>query len=339
MTAAPATGRAADPARTIFFGSGPFAVPMLDVVAAHPDLQLVAVVTAPDRPAGRNRELTPTPVAVRARELGAALLQPVKVRAPGAIDEIAALEPDLGVLADYGQIIPNELLDLSPLGILGVHPSLLPRHRGATPLQATIQHGDPVAGVTIYRMDDGVDTGPLLAQQDWPLAGTETGPELEADAARRGAELLREALPGYLDGSAQLTPQNSIRATVTRTLRREDARLDPRRSATKLERLVRAYGGWPGAFIETADGRVNVLRASVATARPGDAPGRLVRHDGRAAMTTTDGRLVLEDVQLAGKRAMTGEDFLRGRPGLIDTEVLAATPGAGAGGLAAGDDR
>ncbi|MEZ0239195.1 MAG: methionyl-tRNA formyltransferase, partial [Chloroflexota bacterium] len=269
---------------------------------------------------------------VRARELGMPLLQPVKVRVPEVVAEIAALEPDLGVLADFGQIIPKALLEAPRLGILGVHPSLLPNHRGATPIQATIQRGDPDAGVTIYRMDEGVDTGPLLAQESWALAGSETGPELEAEAARRGAGLLEQSLSGYLDGSAELTPQNSIRATVTRTLRREDARLDPHRTATQLERLVRAYGGWPGAFIETADGRVIVLRASVAPGREGDAPGRLVRHDGRAAMTTTDGRLVLEGVQLAGRRAMTGEDFVRGRQGLIDTEVVGATGSPAAGG-------
>jgi methionyl-tRNA formyltransferase len=326
MTAAPASGRGVDPERTIFFGSGSFAVPLLDVVAAHPRLRLVAVVTAPDRPAGRSRALTPTPVAERARQLGAALIQPVKVRAPESVAAIAALEPSLGVLADYGQIIPGALLETPSFGILGVHPSLLPAHRGATPIQATILRGDPVAGVTVYRMDAGIDTGPILAALDWPLSGTETAPSLEADAAERGARLLEATVAGYLDGVMQPIAQTAIASAPTRPLRREDARLDPANPAVELERLVRAFGGWPGTFIETADGRVIVNAASVAPAEPGDAPGRLVRHDGRAAMVTSDGRLVLEGVQLAGRRALTGEDFLRGRPGLVDTEVQSAAP-------------
>lgn len=327
MTAAPAGGRAVDPARTIFFGSGSFAVPVLDVVAAHPRLQLVAVVTAPDRPAGRSRALTPTPVAERARQLGAALLQPVKVRAPESVAAIAALTPALGVLADYGQIIPSALLDAPRFGILGVHPSLLPAHRGATPIQAAILGDEPVAGVTVYRMDAGIDTGPILAASEWPLDGTETAPSLEADASQRGAALLEATVAGYLDGLIRPVAQAATSAAPTRPLRREDARLDPANPAVELERLVRAFGGWPGTFIETADGRVIVNAASVAPAEPGDAPGRLVRHDGRAAMVTSDGRLVLEGVQLAGRRAMTGEDFLRGRPGLVDTEVRSAPPG------------
>lgn len=327
MTADSAPGRAADPARTVFFGSGTFAVPILDALASHPQVQLVAVVTAPDRPAGRAKTLTPTPIAVRARELGVPLLQPAKVRAPEAVAEIAALEPDLGVLADFGRIIPRALLDLPRLGILGVHPSLLPRHRGATPIQATIAAGDATAGVTIYRMDEGIDTGPIIAARQWPLHGSETGPDLEADEARRGAELLASTLSTVLDGSAQPAPQPATDAPPTRPLRREDARLDPERSAVELERLVRAYAGWPGAFIETPDGRILVTRASAAAAEPADAPGRLVRHDGRVAMTTIDGRLVFEGVQPAGGRPMTGDEFLRGRASVVGSTVLAAGAG------------
>ncbi|HEX2626255.1 MAG TPA: methionyl-tRNA formyltransferase, partial [Candidatus Limnocylindrales bacterium] len=207
MTAGAAPGRAAGPARTIFFGSGSFAVPILDAVAAHPRLRVVAVVTAPDKPAGRSRALTATPVAIRARSLGIPVLQPPGVRSVEVLAELAAVEPELGVLADYGRIIPEALLDLPRHGILGVHPSLLPRHRGATPVQATILAGDPEAAVSVYRMDAGLDTGPLLATTSWPLAGTESAPELEADAARRGAALLAATIAGYLDGEVAPTPQ------------------------------------------------------------------------------------------------------------------------------------
>ena len=330
MTAGTAPGRAAGPARTIFFGSGAFAVPILDAVAGDPRLSLVAVVTAPDRPAGRSQVLTPTPVAARARERGVTVLQPAGVRDPKVLAELAALEPDLGILADYGRIIPQAVLDLPRLGILGVHPSLLPRHRGATPIPATILAGDDEAGVAIYRMDAGLDTGPVLASRSWRLHGAETAPELEADAAARGAALLTEAVPSYLDGTAALQPQDPEPATVTSRLLREHARLDPLRSAVELERQVRAHAGWPGSFIETDAGRLAVVAASTAAAFPDDRPGAIVNEAGGApAIVTAAGRLVLDRVRPAGGRDMTGADYLRGHPDIVGTIVAGAATVSG----------
>jgi methionyl-tRNA formyltransferase len=329
MTAGPAPGRAADPARTVFFGSGAFAVPILDALAANPRLALVGVVTAPDRPAGRRRELTATPLARRATDLGLSVLRPPRVRAPEAVAEIAGLQPDLGVLADYGQIIPRALLDLPRLGILNVHPSLLPRHRGAAPIQAAIAEGDRRTGVSIIRMDAGVDTGPIVAAVDWPLLGTERAADLEAFAAREGAALLAQTLGPWLAGEFATLPQDEAGATVTRPLRREDARLDPARPAAELERRVRAYAPWPGSFIETAAGRVAIHAASVAPASAGDVPGRLARHEDRLALTTADGRLVLDEAQLAGRRSTRGDEFLRGQPRLVDSEIARPPEAAG----------
>lgn len=325
MTAGSAPGRAADRAadlaRTVFFGSGDFAVPILEALAAEPRVQLVGVVTAPDRPAGRSKALTPTPVARRAAALELRLLQPSRVRAREAVAEIAALAPDLGVLADYGQIIPRALLDLPRHGILNVHPSLLPRHRGATPIPSTIAEGDPQAGVSIIRMDDGIDTGPIVGSRAWALSGTERAPDLEAEAARRGARLLGEILGTWLDSGLQARPQEDEGASVTRPFRREDARLDPSRPARDLERLVRAYQPWPGSFLDTGLGRVTVHAASVADPRAGDAPGLMVEHDGRLALATAEGRLVLEEAQREGRRLSGGEEFLRGQRRLVGTSV------------------
>jgi methionyl-tRNA formyltransferase len=294
---------------------------MLDVVAADPRLRLVAVVTAPDRTAGRSKAVTPTPIAVRARALGLDVLQPARVRAPEAVAEIETLRPDLGVLADYGQIVPPALLDLPPSGILNVHPSLLPRHRGATPIPATIEAGDERAGVTIMRMDAGVDTGPIVAARAFDLDGTERAPGLEARAAAEGASLLAETIPAWLDGRIGPRPQSSVGVTVTRPFRRADARLDPTRPARELERHVRAHDPWPGSFVDTARGRVAVLEASVAEAREGDAPGRLVEQDGRLALATVDARLVFETAQREGKRPTSGTEFLRGQRQLLGTVV------------------
>ncbi|MGZ8528665.1 MAG: methionyl-tRNA formyltransferase, partial [Candidatus Limnocylindrales bacterium] len=163
------------PARTVFFGSGEFAVPILEALVAAPEVELVGVVSAPDRPAGRGGNPSPTPVAARARRLGLTLLQPARIRDEASVAEIAALRPGLGVLADYGRIVPAAILGLPAHGILNVHPSLLPRHRGASPIPATILAGDPTTGVTLIRMDEGLDTGPTIARDEVPIGPRDTG--------------------------------------------------------------------------------------------------------------------------------------------------------------------
>jgi methionyl-tRNA formyltransferase len=307
--------------RTVFFGSGAFAVPILDAVSGSDAIQLVGVVSAPDRPTGRSQELTPTPVARRARDLGLPLLQPERIRAPDGADAVRALQPDLGVLADYGQIVPRGVLDIPRFGILNVHPSALPRHRGATPIQGTIAAGDPQAGVTIMLMDEGLDTGSIVAQATWPLDLTERAPTLEAEAARRGADLLMRTLEPWLDGTITPVDQDPAAATATRPLRRADGRLDWSRPARELERQVRAYLPWPGSFVETAEGRLAVIAASAAETAAGDVPGEITRHDDRPALVTVNGRLVFDEVQLAGRRAMDGRDFLRGHPSIVGSRA------------------
>jgi len=326
----PAPGPTADgPVRTIFFGSGTFAVPTLDALASDPRVQLVAVVTGPDRPAGRGQAVSRTPVAERADAIGVPLLQPPRLRTPEAITDIQRRRPELAILADYGQIVPRDILELPALGMLNIHPSLLPRHRGASPIQATIADGDARSGVTIIEMDEGIDTGPIVAVTEWALTGDERAPELERRAARAGAELLIKVLDSWLDQSAVIEPQEVARASVTRPLRREDGRLDPGRSAEELERRVRAYDPWPGAFVETNDGRVIVHEASVAESGPSDAPGQLVEHERRLALATHHGRLVLERAQREGREATAGEDFLRGHRRLVGSRIKAPPPEAG----------
>jgi methionyl-tRNA formyltransferase len=321
VTAGPAPGRAADPVRTIFFGSGAFAVPMLDVVARHPRLRLVAVITAPDRPSGRAKTPMPTPVAVRARELDVEVLQPPKLRSEAAVAQLEALAPDLGVLADYGRIVPGAVLALPRHGILNVHPSLLPRHRGATPVPATIASGDRQGGVSIIRMDEGIDTGPVVAVRAWKLDDVVRAPDLEAKAAAEGAALLEATIPAWLDGLVTATDQSGADASVTRPFQREDGRLDPTRGAAELERQVRANEPWPGTFIETDLGRVAVLEAEVVDGRPGDVPGHLVEDDGRLALATSKGRLVIGAARREGRRIAEGREFLRGQRQLLGTAV------------------
>lgn len=312
-----ASGRPAAPARTVFFGSGAFAVPILALLVAHPAVDVVAVVAPPDRPVGRHGRPKPVPVAAEARRLGLPLLQPERVRAPETAAAIEALAPELGVLADFGQIVPGLILAIPSHGILNVHPSLLPRHRGATPVPATILAGDAMAGVSVMQMDAGLDTGPILDSRSWPTLGTETAPELEARAATEGAALLRELLEPHLRGERIAVPQDGSAATLTRPLRRHDGLLDPGRPAAALERQVRAYLPWPGSHVETEAGRLVVLRAEVGTREPGDRTGELVADDDGLALVAADGRLRLVDVQPAGGRPMSGEAFRRGHPAVV----------------------
>ena len=313
------------PARTIFLGSGSFAVPILDALVASPETEVVAVVSAPDRPAGRGALVTPVPVAARARELGLPLIQPDRIREPGTVAALAAYQPTLGVLADYGQIVPAAILGLSPRGILNVHPSLLPRHRGATPIPAAILADDRETGVTLIRMDEGLDTGPIVAATRWALDGTETSPDLEARAAAAGAALVAATLGPWLRGEVAATPQPNEGATLTRPLRREDGRLDPARPAVELERRVRAFQPWPGTFVETDAGRIKVLRAATAPSAGGTP--RLPATFGQGPglrLHTTDGDLLLLEVQPAGGRPMTGEELVLGRPSLPGSRVITA---------------
>ena len=306
--------------RTVFLGSGRFAQPILGRLAAHAAVEVVAVVTAPPRPVGRRQVETPTPVETAARELELEVLTPTRLRDPAALADILGLEPTFVVLADYGQIVPAELLDLAH-GALNLHPSLLPRHRGATPIPAAILEGDAETGVSLMRMDAGLDTGPLVAVERVSLAGDETAPALEARLAIVAAGLLTRTLDPWLAGELEPEPQRAEGATLTRPLRRADGRLDPETRAVLLERQVRAHLPWPGSFLEIDGDRLVVLAAAVTAAEGDDEVGRFVPDERGLALATRDGRLLLDEVQPAGGRPMTGEAFVRGRPSILGRAV------------------
>ena len=314
------TGPRADDTRvrTVFIGSGGFGVEGLRRLASHDDIELVGVVTAPPRRAGRAQEITPTRVHGVADEMGIqTILTPARLRAAESIADVLALEPELVVLADFGQIVPAELLDVK-YGALNLHPSLLPRHRGATPIPAAILAGDTETGVTLMRMDEGLDTGPIVAQERVALDRTETTPQLEEALTIDAAELLDRSLGPWIRGELEPRPQSREGATVTRPLRREDGRLDPRKSAVELERQVRAYRPWPGSFVDAPSGRIVVWSAS-AGASGGPATGTF---DERGLGVGDGEQLRLIEVQPAGGKRMTWEALLRGKPSLVGSHVL-----------------
>lgn len=306
----------ARPARTVFLGSGAFGLPSLERLARSPEVALVGIVTAPARPSGRRGQLRATPVAEAMADAGLPVLEPPSLRDAATAGLLGALRPDLLVLADYGRLVPPALLELPAHGALNLHPSLLPRHRGASPVPAAILAGDRETGVTLMRMDEGLDTGPIVAQARLALDGHEVAPELEARLADLAATLLAESLPGWLEGRLPAVPQPAEGATLTRPLRREHGRLDVARGAVELERQVRAFQPWPGSFVEHDGHRLIVWKATPIApvgAAGAPIPGALVPLGDDLALVTGSGWLRLDEVQAGGGRRMSGAAYRRGR--------------------------
>jgi len=293
----------------VFIGSPDFAVPALEALTRH--YPLVGVVTQPDRPAGRGQALVPPAVKKAALRLGIPVMQPEKLRLPEAMAQLQAWAPDLIVVAAFGQILRPALLDMPRYGCINVHGSLLPRGRGAAPIQASILAGNPETGITIMKMDPDVDTGPILSQRTVPIAPDDTSGSLFAKMAPLGAELLLETLPRYLSGELVPRPQPEEGATYAPMLKKEDGLLKFTRPAIELERRVRAFNPWPGTWFDWNGSPLKVLRASVSGAKSQGAGCRLIV-EGRPAIGTSEGILILDEIQPAGKKPMPGKAFLAG---------------------------
>ena len=296
-------------------GTPEFALPTLEALAEH--YTVVGVVTQPDRRAGRGRHLSPPPVKEMAEAEGIAVFQPKRLRGNiEAIEHIRAWSPDVIVVAAYGQIIPPEVLEIPQHGCVNIHPSLLPRWRGATPIQGAILAGDETTGVTIMLMDEGLDTGPILTQRETPIRPGETAGELEDRLAEASADLLLEILPNYLAGEVAPRAQAEDEATMTRRLRKSEAEIDWSGSALEVERHVRAYAPEPGAYTTWDGQRFKIFKAQVVPAKvelPDAKVGEVFIWQEAPAVMTGKGALALLQVQLAGKRPMSGEQFVRGR--------------------------
>jgi len=294
--------------KIVFMGSPDFALPALQTLAEH--YSVVGVVTQPDQPAGRGRILTPPPIKTLAEQLGLPVIQPRRLREPETMEQLCAWNPDVIVVAAFGQILRPDVLGLPPHGCLNVHASLLPRWRGAAPIQAAILHGDTEAGVTIMQMDPGIDTGPTLSRRAIPLDIDDTAGTLNPKLAHLGANLLIKTLPAYLRGELLPQPQDDSQATYAPMLKKEDGALDFTQPAERLANKVRAYNPWPGAYLDWGGGTLKVHRAH---AEAGDAGvGQWVRAGKLPAIGTSSGVLVLDEVQPPGKKAMPGQVFLNG---------------------------
>lgn len=302
--------------RIVFMGTPQFAVPTL--LALTDRYPVVGVVTQPDRPVGRGRAVAASPVKQAAIARGIPVFQPRTLRTEEAVDHLAAWQPDLIVVAAFGQILPRSILELPPHGCLNVHASLLPRHRGAAPIPAAILAGDATTGITIMRMDEGMDTGPILAQSEVPIQPEDTTASLTHRLAHLGAELLLDVLPRWLRGEIEPRPQDHSQATYCRPLQKEDGLLDWNRSAVELDRHVRACDPWPGAYTTWQGQMLKVWRARPRSDWQGEGrPGRIVSLQPGIGVVTGEGVLELGTVQLAGRKPMAVELFARGQRGFV----------------------
>lgn len=298
--------------RIVFMGSPEFALPTLRLLASFG--QVVGVVTQPDRPAGRGQQLTPPPVKLLAEELGLAVIQPERLRRPEAFALLESFAPDLIVVAAFGQILRQNVLELPRWGCINVHASLLPHWRGAAPIQAALLHGDAASGATIMKMDAGVDTGAVLAQREVMIQEQDTSATLAPRLAQAGAELLIETLPGYLAGSIQAVPQNEALATYAPMLKKEEGELDFSQTAQALVNKVRAFNPWPGAFM-TFQGQPLKIHMAHAVSGGGAPVGSRATLQKLPVVRAVDGWLALDQIQPAGKRSMPGRDFIAGARG------------------------
>ena len=296
--------------RIVYMGSPEIAVPSLRALAEHYDV--VGVVTQPDREAGRGKKIVMPAVKEAALSLNIPVIQPERMKVPGTFEQLQEWAPDLIVVMAFGQILRKNVLELPRLGCLNAHASLLPRWRGASPIQAAILNGDEVSGVTIMQMDPGIDTGPMLKCRELALDPTDTTVTLSAKMADLAAELLLETIPAYAEGSLLPQAQPEEGACYTGMISKQDGFLDFTQPAAVLERKVRAYNPWPAAMFEAGGEVIKVYRAHTAADPDHHMPGTRCVFGGLPAVAAADGLLVLDEVQAPGKKAMPGKAFLSG---------------------------
>ena len=299
--------------KVIFMGTPDFAVPSLKALV-EAGYEVAGVVTQPDKPKGRQRKLMPTPVKEEALKHGIPVFQPEKAGTPEFIQVLKELSPDLFVVAAFGQLLPGSILEMPVHGCINVHASLLPKYRGAAPIQWAVINGEKESGVTIMKMGKGLDTGDMIAKVTVPLAEEETGGSLFDKLAEAGAELLVRTVPSIVDGTAVYEKQPEESPTpYASMITKEMGRLDFSKSAQELERLVRGLSPWPSAYTYLEGKNLKIWKSRAEEGCPGDVPGTVVAVDSEGIHAAcARGRLVFQEVQIEGKKRMDVQAFLRG---------------------------
>jgi methionyl-tRNA formyltransferase len=304
--------------RIVFIGAGEIGVPTLQALLDS-DHDVVGVVTQTDKPAGRGQTIEPPPIKKaligKALPPGAPILQPKRIKDPEAIQQIAALAPDAIVVMAYGQILSRDVLDIPKIACLNLHASLLPRWRGAAPIQAAIAAGDRETGITVMYMDEGLDTGDMLLQRKIDIGSKETGGSLHDRLAQIAPDALLESLELLAKGTAARLPQDNTAATHAPKLTREDGRIDWSQPANVIERKIRAFNPWPGTFMELDRQNLKIFSASIVDSS--GEPGQILQSDQALVIAAGKGALSLNEVQLQGKRRMSAAEFMRGHAAIV----------------------
>jgi methionyl-tRNA formyltransferase len=304
--------------RVVFLGSGAIGVPSLQALAAIGTYEVQAVFTQPDRPAGREMKLRAPPIKVAARDLGLPVHQPAKIGAPEALAILGELQPEIIVVAAYGQLLRKSLLSLPRLGCINIHASLLPRHRGAAPVQAAILEGDSETGITIMQVDEGLDTGDILVQVTTAIGAEETAGNLHDRLALLAPAALLEALELLHRGIAHPRPQNPALATYAAKVRHQDGEIDWNKPAVEIERRIRAMTPWPGAYtsilLRKARTTLKVHRARAREEIEGSSGTVVAVSDDGILVATERGGILLQELQIPGGKRLPAGEFLRGHP-------------------------
>ena len=295
--------------RIVFIGTGEIGVPTLRAIQKS-EHDLVAVVTQPDKPVGREQKITAPPIKAALIGSKMSILQPAKIKDQQSIEEIRAFAPDVIVVFAYGQILPRAVLEIPKIACLNLHVSLLPRWRGAAPIQAAIAAGDNETGMTVMYMDEGLDTGDILLQRKIDILPTDTGSSLHDRLSEIAPDALLESLRLLESGNTPRIPQDKVLATYAPKLNRESGRINWNEAADAIERKIRAYNPWPGAFSELENLKLKVFAASIVDLR--GKPGEILRKERELVIAASDRALSLTEVQLEGKRRMSAAEFLRG---------------------------
>jgi len=302
--------------RIVFMGAGEIGAPTLQALL-NSEHEVVGVVTQPDKPVGRSQLIEPPPIKKALSGTNIPVLQPARIKDRQAIEEIRALRPDVMVVMAYGQILPRGVLEIPEIACLNLHASLLPRWRGAAPIQAAIAAGDREIGITVMYMDEGLDTGDILLQRTLDILPADTGGALHDRLAGVAPETLLESLDLLAKGKAPRTPQDNAVATYAPKLKREDGKIDWSDPADAIERKIRAFDPWPGAFMTvSANGTRNLKIFSATVIDLQGKPGKILRSEAELVVAAGEGALSLGEVQLEGKRRMSAMEFLRGHPTL-----------------------
>ncbi|KTC94315.1 methionyl-tRNA formyltransferase [Legionella erythra] len=311
------------PLNIVFAGTPEFGLPCLDALSRSSH-HLIAVYTQPDRPAGRGRQLQPSAVKKWALNHQLPVYQPLNFKNPEAVDELAALKPDLMVVIAYGLILPRSVLATPRLGCINVHASLLPRWRGASPIQHAILHGDKQSGVTIMQMDVGLDTGDGLIEVSCELSDRETAVSLHDKLAEMSPEALLEAIDALATGRAQPVPQNNDLATYAGKINKDHARIDWHQSAITIDRQIRAFNPWPVAYTQAGEDMLRIHQAQIEPGTSSAVPGTILSIDKKGMVVATkEGKLCIEILQFPGGKAMPVADWMNApRAGLLINRVL-----------------